>query len=41
MVCSFKELAEIDEIWAKFVKIGVERKTEICLHAFLLTDLVC
>ena len=40
MVCSFKELAEIDENLAKLVKIGVGRKTEICLHAFLLADLV-
>ena len=40
MVCSFKELAEIDENGAKLVKIGVGRKRQICLHAFLLADLV-
>ena len=40
MVCSFKELAEIDENRAKLVKIGVGRKRQICLHAFLLADLV-
>ena len=41
MVCSFKELAEIDENWVKLLKIGVGRKRQICLHAFLLADLVC
>ena len=40
MVCFFKELVEIDENWAKLVKIGVGRKRQICLHAFLLADLV-
>ena len=40
MVCSFKELAEIDENWVKLLKIGVGRKRQICLHAFLLADLV-
>ena len=31
---------EIRENGAKLVKIGVGRKRQICLHAFLLADLV-